>query len=72
MSFLQFHAIAAARGDGLCPELKELFERLAVSPFATSMEATNCTSFSCDKEGQGTRRGPDINPSFDRYFPDHP
>lgn len=37
MNFLQFHAIAAARGDGLRPELKGLFEKLAVSSFETDM-----------------------------------
>ena len=32
MSLSQFNAIAAARGDGLDPKLRELFERAAVSP----------------------------------------
>lgn len=32
MSFLQFHAIAATRGDGLRPELKALLEQHAVAP----------------------------------------
>ena len=31
MSLSQFNAIAAARGDGLDPKLRELFERAAVS-----------------------------------------
>jgi hypothetical protein len=30
--FLNLHAIAAQRGDGLRPELRALFERLATSP----------------------------------------
>jgi hypothetical protein len=29
MSLLKFHQLAAARGDGLRPELRALFERLA-------------------------------------------
>jgi len=29
MTFLQFHTIAALRGDGLRPELKVLLDRLA-------------------------------------------
>ena len=28
----KFHSIAALRGDGLRPELRELFERLAIDP----------------------------------------
>lgn len=32
MSFSQFNAIAAARGDGLDAKLRELLERAAVSP----------------------------------------
>jgi hypothetical protein len=32
MIFLQFHAIAASRGDGLRPELEALFNRLAMRP----------------------------------------
>jgi hypothetical protein len=31
-SFLNFHAFAAARGDGLRPELRALFERGAAAP----------------------------------------
>lgn len=31
MAFLQFHTIAAARGDGLRPELRALLDRLAVT-----------------------------------------
>jgi hypothetical protein len=31
-SFLNFHAFAAARGDGLRPELRALFERGAAPP----------------------------------------
>jgi hypothetical protein len=31
-SFLNFHAFAAARGDGLRPELHALFERSAAAP----------------------------------------
>jgi hypothetical protein len=38
MTFLQFHAIATSRGDGLRPELKALLDRLAVTP---SEPATN-------------------------------
>ena len=33
-SFLNFHALAAARGEGLRPELRLLFERAATSPFS--------------------------------------
>jgi hypothetical protein len=33
-SFLNFHAFAAARGDGLRPELRLLFERAATAPFS--------------------------------------
>ena len=28
----KFHSIAALRGDGLRPELRELFDRLAIDP----------------------------------------
>ena len=31
-AFLNFHAFAAARGDGLHPKLRLLFERAATSP----------------------------------------
>jgi hypothetical protein len=31
-AFLNFHAFAAARGDGLHPKLRLLFERTATSP----------------------------------------
>jgi hypothetical protein len=31
-SFLNFHAFAATRGDGLRPELHALFERVAAAP----------------------------------------
>jgi hypothetical protein len=31
-SFLNFHAFAAARGEGLRPELRALFERCAAAP----------------------------------------
>jgi hypothetical protein len=31
-NFLNFHVLAAARGDGLHPELRLLFERAATSP----------------------------------------
>jgi hypothetical protein len=31
-SFLNFHAFAVTRGDGLCPELRALFERVAAAP----------------------------------------
>jgi len=31
-AFLDFHAFAAARGDGLHPKLRLLFERAATSP----------------------------------------
>ena len=31
-SFLDFHAFAATRGDGLRPELRALFELLAAAP----------------------------------------
>jgi hypothetical protein len=34
MTFLNFDAFAAARGEGLRPELRSLFERAATSPFA--------------------------------------
>ena len=37
--FLQFHALAAMRGDGLRPELRILFERLAEVPEAASSVA---------------------------------
>jgi hypothetical protein len=33
-TFLNFNAFAAARGEGLRPELRLLFERAATSPFA--------------------------------------
>jgi hypothetical protein len=33
-NFLNFHIFAAARGEGLRPELRLLFERAATSPFA--------------------------------------
>ena len=33
-NFLNFHAFAAARGEGLHPELQSLFERAATSPFS--------------------------------------
>jgi hypothetical protein len=31
-SFLDFHAFAAARGEGLHPKLRALFERVSVAP----------------------------------------
>ena len=31
-SFLNFHAFAATRGDGLLPEFRALFERVAAAP----------------------------------------
>jgi hypothetical protein len=34
--FLQLHALAATRGDGLRPELRMLFERLSEEPQAAS------------------------------------
>jgi hypothetical protein len=34
--FLQLHALAATRGDGLRPELRMLFERLAEVPEGAS------------------------------------
>jgi hypothetical protein len=37
--FLQFHALAARRGDGLRPELRILLERLAEAPEAASSVA---------------------------------
>jgi len=43
--FLQLHAFAAARGDGLRPELRILFERLAEAPeAASSTVVANCHS----------------------------
>jgi hypothetical protein len=33
-AFLYFHALAAARGEGLRPELQLLFERAAMAPFS--------------------------------------
>jgi hypothetical protein len=33
-NFLDFHVFATARGEGLLPELRSLFERGATSPFA--------------------------------------
>jgi hypothetical protein len=35
-TFLNFHAFAAARGEGLHPELRLLFERAQRLPFPTS------------------------------------
>jgi hypothetical protein len=32
MTFLNFHVLAATRGEGLLPELRQLFERAATSP----------------------------------------
>jgi len=37
--FLQFHALAARRGDGLRPELRTLLEHLAEAPEAASSVA---------------------------------
>lgn len=37
MSLSHFNAIAAARGDGLDPKLRALFERAAVSPHSEVM-----------------------------------
>jgi hypothetical protein len=36
LPFLRLHALAAARDDGLRPELRILFERLAEAPESTS------------------------------------
>jgi hypothetical protein len=36
LPFLRLHALAAARGDGLRPELRISFERLAEAPETTS------------------------------------
>ncbi len=38
-SFLNFHAFAAARGDGLRPEIQRLLDRVAIDPrFATTVQ----------------------------------
>ena len=39
MPFLSFHAIAASRGDGLRPELVDLFKRLAAGCDTTLSES---------------------------------
>jgi hypothetical protein len=40
----KFHSKAALCGDGLRPELQELFDRLAVDPSELSLEATAWSS----------------------------
>jgi hypothetical protein len=48
-SLLNFHALAAARGDGLRPELRALLERVAAAP---------CTEFTVRNDGM-IQSGPD-------------
>jgi molybdenum cofactor biosynthesis enzyme MoaA len=40
-AFLNFHAFAAARGEGLHPKLRLLFERIAASPASDVAIGTN-------------------------------
>ncbi|MDB5584454.1 MAG: hypothetical protein JWR80_9630 [Bradyrhizobium sp.] len=40
-AFLNFHAFAAARGEGLHPKLRLLFERAAASPASDIAVRTN-------------------------------
>jgi hypothetical protein len=45
-TFLNFHAFAAARGEGLHPELRLLFERAATSPVSETVpERVNVSLF---------------------------
>jgi hypothetical protein len=47
-SFLNFHAFAAARGDGLRPELHALFERSAAAPRSELTEKrASATEYQC-------------------------
>lgn len=86
MTFLQFHAIAAERGDGLRPELKELLDRLAAgrtfrdaeqsikpdSVLAFKDRPMNGNHAMCDKGERGARHGLDTDPFVDPRLPDRP
>ena len=54
VTFLSLHALAARRGDGLRPELVELFKRLSGVP-----EATLASGESGHRYNSAVRGGPD-------------
>lgn len=54
MPLLSLHALAATRGDGLCPEFVDLFRRLAAGADATLSESAPPpagTTFEREKDG---------------------
>lgn len=58
----RFHSIAALCGDGLRPELKELFDRLAIDPHAELFVRP---------DGM-LQSGPDPKPTVTATFPARP
>jgi|RhiMetdeSRZDD1v2_1073273.scaffolds.fasta_scaffold34262_7 hypothetical protein len=57
MPFLSLHTLAAARGDGLHPELVKLFTRLAAGADATLSESAQPPAgFTFEQEGKGRLR----------------
>jgi hypothetical protein len=54
MPLLSLHALAATRGDGLCPEFVDLFRRLGAGADATLSESAPPpagTAFEPEKDG---------------------
>jgi hypothetical protein len=49
MSFLAFHAIAAARGDGLLPEFVEAMKRSQAAAMAAAASPGDVVPFPCPK-----------------------
>ena len=56
--FLQLHALAATRGDGLRPELRSLLERLAEAQKAILSVATTDNSHLANPIGPSSRMTP--------------
>jgi hypothetical protein len=62
-AFLNFHAFAAARGEGLHPKLRLLFERIAASP--ASDVAIGTSGFLQSGPDPASETAPDrVNVSF--------
>lgn len=57
MSLSHFNAIAAARGDGLDPKLRALFERAAVSPHSEVMVRSDGMLQAGPNPGSGAASG---------------
>ena len=58
MPFLSFHAIAASRGDGLRPELVDLFKRLAAGCDTTLSESAAGRK---DRLGRGDQKRGEVS-----------